>query len=296
MSQKPAVFMLHSNDDTPDDSTIGRSGCPIRAPKYAADGASRYQQPTLQVPFPRRTGPPMLLFHDPALLPTPTVAISACLAGDHVRYDGDHKAQPLVLQTLARHVIWVRFCPEVAAGFGIPRPPIQLRRRDRGSKDSDIRVVEVAAPSRDRTNALQRGVADMMQQLGQQPPDAIVLKARSPSCGPGNTPLFNDDGNRTDTLTDGLMAHACRERFANALICDEEALTTPSACQALALTLLIRSDISHCSAAQKPALRAHYCGFGIDTADMLHSQAMQQLAGWSSQRIAQAFDTMGPAS
>jgi len=236
-------------------------------------------------------------YHDFADLPVPVVAISACLAGDNVRYDGDHKAQPLLLQTLAHCVHWLRLCPEVAAGMGVPRPPVQLRQASHG-----IAVVEVGRAERDHTAALQRGVADVMQQLLAQPPAAIVLKARSPSCGTGSTPLFNDKG-EPFAVTDGLFARACRERFADIPLLDEAALATPTACQAFALLLLIRADIAHthitqanrthAEATRRHALDAHYLGIGIDTTTP--QQLAQTLACWSSQQIAHAFDAIWPA-
>lgn len=220
-------------------------------------------------------------FHDIAALPLPLVAISACLAGDNVRYDGDHKAQPMLLQTLAPCVRWLHICPEVAAGMGVPRPPVQLHAHGDG-----IAVVEVGNIASDHTSALQRGVADVMQQLLAQPLAAIVLKARSPSCGTGSTPLFNDAGEPI-ALTDGLFARACRERWGDIPLIDEAALATTTACQAFALLLLIRADMNKADASQRPQLDAHYRAFGIDTSTQ--QQLKQQLAGWSAQRIGKVF-------
>ena len=221
-------------------------------------------------------------FHQRATLPLPIVAISACLAGDAVRYDGDHQAQPLLMQTLQQRVRWLRICPEVAAGLGVPRPPVQLRQGGHG-----ITVVEVDDPTRNHTAALHRGVADSIRQLIASPPAAIVLKARSPSCGSGSTPLFDQRGTAVG-LTDGVFAQACRICFPGVPLLDEAALTTPQACQALALLLLIRTDINQVDAAQRQALDAHYRNFGIDTS--VPSQLAAQLAAWSPQHIAQAFE------
>lgn len=55
------------------------------------------------------------------------ILVSACLLGQAVRYDG--AAKPLRHPTLAR---WheegriVSICPEVTAGFAIPRPPAEI--------------------------------------------------------------------------------------------------------------------------------------------------------------------------
>lgn len=228
----------------------------------------------------------MKLFHDRAVLPLPRVAISACLAGDAVRYDGDHKAQPLLLQTLRQQVRWIRLCPEVAAGLGVPRPAVQLRQGGHG-----IAVVEVAEPARNHTTALQQAVTDSIRQLMTSPPAAIVLKARSPSCGIGSTSLFDDQG-ASMGVTDGIFAKACRTHFPTIPLVDEAALTSVHACQAFALLLIIRTDIEQVDPARRPALDAHYRNGGIDTtAPWL---LPQQLAAWPQQRITQSFAALWP--
>ena len=56
----------------------------------------------------------------------PLVGISQCLLGDAVRYDGQSKANKIVLEKLSDLFEFIPICPEVEAGLGIPRPPIQL--------------------------------------------------------------------------------------------------------------------------------------------------------------------------
>jgi len=220
-------------------------------------------------------------FHDVTTLPIPLVAISGCLAGDNVRYDGDHKAQPLLLRTLTPCVRWLPICPEIAAGMGVPRPPVQLR-----AQGGDIAVIEVGSPDRNHTVALQHGVASVIQQLHAQPLAAIILKARSPSCGIGSTPLFKA-ADESIALTDGLFARACREHFGDIPLLDEAALAITTACQAFALLLLIRADLAHVAATQREKLNAHYRDFKIDTT--APHQLQQQLAEWSERKISHAF-------
>ena len=53
----------------------------------------------------------------------PRVGSSACLLGEAVRYDGGHKRDPVLIETLGRRVEWMPVCPEVEIGLGtvIPR-------------------------------------------------------------------------------------------------------------------------------------------------------------------------------
>ena len=56
----------------------------------------------------------------------PKIAISACLMGFDVRYNGGHKESQLCSQVLSDYFDFVPVCPEVAIGLGIPRQPIRL--------------------------------------------------------------------------------------------------------------------------------------------------------------------------
>jgi len=54
------------------------------------------------------------------------VGVSSCLLGEEVRFNGGHKRYRFLTDELDPHVDWVPFCPEVPAGLGTPREPIQL--------------------------------------------------------------------------------------------------------------------------------------------------------------------------
>ena len=54
------------------------------------------------------------------------IGVSACLLGERVRYDGGHKRDRFLTDTLGRFFQWVPVCPEVEVGMGTPREPIHL--------------------------------------------------------------------------------------------------------------------------------------------------------------------------
>ncbi|MBI5776275.1 MAG: DUF523 domain-containing protein [Nitrospirae bacterium] len=62
------------------------------------------------------------------------IGISQCLLGDPVRYDGGHKRDALLADTLSRQVEWVPVCPEVEAGLGVPREPMRLEGTTRSPR------------------------------------------------------------------------------------------------------------------------------------------------------------------
>ncbi|WP_027721664.1 YbgA family protein [Maridesulfovibrio zosterae] len=54
------------------------------------------------------------------------VGIAKCLLGENVRYDGTHKLDHYIRDTLGSYVEWVPVCPEVECGMPIPREAVRL--------------------------------------------------------------------------------------------------------------------------------------------------------------------------
>jgi len=108
------------------------------------------------------------------------IGISACLLGDEVRFDGGHKRQKYIENTLGQFFQFSRFCPEVAIGLGIPREPIRIVME--GDQESPLfRVVGTKSAELDVSDALidcgqaqQHWVKDLC---------GYIFKKDSPSCG-----------------------------------------------------------------------------------------------------------------
>jgi uncharacterized protein YbbK (DUF523 family) len=173
----------------------------------------------------------------------PRVGISACLLGEHVRYDGGHKRDAWLVEVLGRDVEWVPVCPEVEAGFGTPREPIDLVR----GADNTIRLVAVDT-QHDVTKPMQRFIDRRLEELAAERLSGYVLKAGSPSCGLDDVPIHDDGRNARSAetadpadassvnpansessafLDSGLFAKALRSRFPNLPIEDERRLADP---------------------------------------------------------------------
>jgi uncharacterized protein YbbK (DUF523 family) len=135
--------------------------------------------------------------------------VSACLLGVACRYDGRSKPAPQVQAQVSQ---WraqgdevVAVCPEELAGFGTPRPAIELSRGDgHAVLDGRARVLRCADQA-DLTDPLIAGA----ELAAQQAPLAkiAILKANSPSCGCGVTEI---DGQRQ--AGDGVFAALLRRR------------------------------------------------------------------------------------
>ncbi len=146
----------------------------------------------------------------------PLVAISSCLLGENVRYDGGHKRDPCIAQYLSAHVDWKPVCPEVGAGLGVPRPALQLV----GAEDRPA-ALGVENSSLEVSAALLEYAQRMLPEL--QAVSGYIFKSRSPSCGLADTPLFDSEGHR-QALTAGLYARVIVATLPGLPVIDEQQL------------------------------------------------------------------------
>ncbi len=116
----------------------------------------------------------------------PRVAISACLLGRPVRYNGEHKKQDWLVDHLSSFVTWVLLCPEVEMGLGVPRPSMSLR----GAAPAPRLIVKET--EEDLTDLAQSTSKRMVDKLG--PIDGAILKRNSPSCGLQKVKIYGRNG------------------------------------------------------------------------------------------------------
>jgi len=149
-----------------------------------------------------------------------TLGISSCLLGNPVRYDGGHKLDHFLTDTLGNYVDWVPVCPEAAAGFGIPREVMSLEGHPGAPR---LRTVWTGI---DLTGPLQRWIKGELKALKEIDISGFVFKARSPSCGVRDTKVF-DATCRVRSIGPGLFAKAVKERFPFLPIEDEGRMHDP---------------------------------------------------------------------
>jgi len=145
----------------------------------------------------------------------PRVGVSACLLGQALRYDGASRPHAWVRDQLPRYAEIRPFCPETGAGLGVPRPAVQLVRRD----DGRLHVCGVDDPRPDVTDALRQWMKLQTPEL--QLLDAIIFKSRSPSCGLASTPLFDGSGNILQTGVSGVYAAWVQANFPDLVLYDD---------------------------------------------------------------------------
>lgn len=129
------------------------------------------------------------------------LAVSACLLGEPVRYDGGSKPCAEVIELTKKNQV-CPVCPERAAGLSCPRPPAeQVGERVLLKGGTDV-TCAFADGARAECAAAQRAEVPL-----------AVLKAKSPSCGVG----LVYDGTYTGTLTAGMGV--CARLLAKEGIC-----------------------------------------------------------------------------
>lgn len=155
-------------------------------------------------------------------MPAPRVAISACLTGEAVRYDGAHKHQRELLQALRGAVSIVPVCPEVGAGLSVPRPPLHL------VVGSTTRVLGVEDRDLDVTAALSAYAAQaVQQQVAAGNLCGWIFQSRSPSCGLGSAPRVSTRGEELSP-GDGVQAAQVRRELPWLLLREETELLEPA--------------------------------------------------------------------
>jgi uncharacterized protein YbbK (DUF523 family)/uncharacterized protein YbgA (DUF1722 family) len=148
------------------------------------------------------------------------LGISSCLLGNKVRYDGQHKLDPFLAETLGRYVEFVPVCPEVECGLGIPRPAMRLI----GTVE-DHRLVTINTGV-DHTERMRTWARGRVRELAGENLCGYIFKAKSPSSGMERVKVYNDKGAVIGS-TSGLFAAAFMREFPLLPVEDEGRLHDP---------------------------------------------------------------------
>jgi uncharacterized protein YbgA (DUF1722 family)/uncharacterized protein YbbK (DUF523 family) len=107
------------------------------------------------------------------------IGVSACLLGENVRFDGGHRRDRFLTDTLARFVTFVPVCPEVELGLGTPRETLRLVSV---ASDGPPRLVAPASGA-DHTDGMARLARERVAGLEAQGLWGYITKKDSPTCG-----------------------------------------------------------------------------------------------------------------
>jgi len=116
------------------------------------------------------------------------LGISTCLLGKNVRYDGGHKLDRFLTDTLGQYVEYAPVCPEVECGLPVPRESMHLE----GDPDSP-RLVTL----RTKQDMTARVVSWAKKRVGELEKEGLcgfIFKSDSPSSGMERVRVYNEKG------------------------------------------------------------------------------------------------------
>ncbi len=143
------------------------------------------------------------------------LGISACLLGEKVRYDGDHKRHNLLIEILEPLVEFVPVCPEVECGLPVPRETCDLH----GENPENPRMMTTHTRI-DLTGRMAAWTAERLKNLEKENLCGFIFKSRSPSCGLTEVNLFDSQGIAIPSGT-GLFAREFRQHYPDLPIVEE---------------------------------------------------------------------------
>ncbi len=148
------------------------------------------------------------------------LGISSCLLGNNVRYDGGHKLDRSLTDTLGKYVDYVPVCPEVECGLSIPRPSMRLE----GNPDAPRLIV--TSTREDLTERMETWAKKRVTELEKEDLCGFIFKSDSPSSGMERVKIYNE---KTMPVKNGvgLFAAMFMEHFPLLPVEDEGRLHDP---------------------------------------------------------------------
>jgi len=135
-----------------------------------------------------------------------TLGISSCLLGEQVRWNGGHKRDRFLTDTLGRFVRYRPVCPEVECGFGVPREPLRLEG------DAQAPRLVTSRTRQDHTERMLRWARRRVRELETEDLCGFIFKTKSPSSGMERVRVYNATGVAAPKGV-GIFARVFMEHF-----------------------------------------------------------------------------------
>ena len=134
------------------------------------------------------------------------LGVSRCLLGENVRYDGGHKLDRFLVDTLGKYVEWVPVCPEVEIGLPIPRESLRL------VGDPEAPRLVTLKSGQDHTERMQAWARERLEGLAEIRIYGFVFKRASPSSGLYRVKVYTESGMPSRNGT-GIFPREVMNRF-----------------------------------------------------------------------------------
>lgn len=148
------------------------------------------------------------------------IAISSCLLGHAVRYDGGHKRSGYCMDTLSDWFDYQPICPEMGVGMPSPRAAIHLV-----DMDGDIRVRDVKNKVVDWTDKLENYAVEIASGLTDV--SGYIAIQNSPSCGMEKVKIHHENGQPSSSRGAGAFIGKLMRLLPNLPVEEEGRLKDP---------------------------------------------------------------------
>ena len=135
-----------------------------------------------------------------------TIGVSACLLGQNVRYDGGHKHDRFLTDTLGKYVTYRPVCPEVECGLGVPRESMRLVGDPAAPRLVTIRTRQ------DHTGRMILWARKRVAELEKENLCGFIFKSDSPSSGMERVKVYAEGG-MPEKKGVGIFARIFMEHF-----------------------------------------------------------------------------------
>ena len=149
------------------------------------------------------------------------IGISSCLLGNEVRWNSGHKLDKYLTRTLGQFVEYVPVCPEVEAGFGVPRESFRL------VGDPDTPHLITFKSKTDHTDRMLAWATKRVKELAKEDLCGFIFKSDSPSSGMIRVKVYNEKG-MPHKVGIGIFARAFMAQFPLLPVEDDGRLNDPS--------------------------------------------------------------------
>ena len=134
------------------------------------------------------------------------LGISTCLLGEPVRYDGGHKRDRFITDTLGQYVEFVPVCPETECGLGVPRESMRLQ-----GDPASPRLV-TSRTGVDHTDRIVAWAERRLEELEKEDLCGFIFKSDSPSSGMERVRVYSYKG-MPERKGVGIFARMFMEHF-----------------------------------------------------------------------------------
>ena len=134
------------------------------------------------------------------------IGVSACLLGHKVRFDGGHKHDRFITDTLGQYVEFCPVCPEVEVGFPVPRESLRL------VGDPENPRLMTTKTQIDHTDRMLSWAKARVEELEKEKLCGFIFKSKSPSSGMERVKVYSEKG-MPQQIGVGLFARAFMDHF-----------------------------------------------------------------------------------